>query len=105
MLSDKQLEGLKSQWTSKNGKKGVRFVGTASQAALDPKKDKAKISGYKKSGKVPVRITCSLYDLVIKNGKTTSKRTNNGTAWFYLVDSEGKPALVKSGALSKMCPS
>ena len=105
MLTEKQIASLKADWMSKDGKKGVKFIAAVSQVSLDPKKDKAKISSFKKSGKVPVRITCSLYDLLIKNDKTTSKRTDTGTASFYLLDSEGKIALMQSAALSKMCPS
>ena len=94
MLTEKQIASLTTDWTAKNGKKGIKFVASVSQTRLDPNKDKSKISSFKKSGKVPVLITCSLYDLLIKNGKTTRKRSNSGTASFYLVDSEGDLAFM-----------
>jgi hypothetical protein len=105
MLSDKQLEGLKSDWTSKDGKKAIKFVGSISQTRLDPKKDKIKLDKFKKNGKVPFRVTCSLYEGSEKSGKMVSKRSNIGSATFYLVDAKGNLAGMKSSSLSKMCPS
>jgi len=100
MLTDEQIKNLLTDWTDPKGKK-YKFVASFGMARVSSS-DKRK---YAKSGKVPVRITASLYELVESRGKMLPKRMS-GKAHLVVLDSEGNETITKrSSSLSKMCPS
>ncbi len=59
---------------------------------------------YVRSGKIPIRLTCALFEVKELNGKETFKRAT-GVARFYIMDPDGKVIEKKSAPLDKMCPS
>jgi len=100
MLTSEQIAGLKTEWQDDKGKK-FRFSGSFGMARMSAS-DKRK---YAKSGKVPIRITASLYELGERKGKTVYERLK-GTGRFYVLDSEGNEVVKKkSSSLAKLCPS
>ena len=102
-LTDEQVSELYKTYNDADKERTYSFSAYFGQARLDPKRDKSKISKYQKSGKVPCRLTASLYEYKIVKGKKVGKRMS-GTAKFYFLDSEGKQVLKKSSSLSTMCP-
>jgi len=99
-LTSEQIAGLKTEWQDDKGKK-FRFSGSFGMARMSSS-DKRK---YAKSGKVPVRITASLYELGERKGKTVYERLK-GTGRFYVLDAEGNEVIKKkSSSLAKLCPS
>lgn len=99
-LSEEEVEKLKTSWTDEKTGKQYLFNASFGARKLDAKQKKK----YKKSGKVPYRITASLYEHKESKGKKLSKRLK-GTGRFYVLDSEGKVVLKKSMSLAKLCPS
>jgi len=101
MLSEKEIEELKTESTDE--KTGQKIVFYASFGTAKPKSafDKRK---YEKSGKIPIRITCSLEDVKQINGRNVGKLLR-GTAKICIMDSEGKVIETESVSLDKMCPS
>lgn len=101
MLSDKEIEELKTEDTDEKTGQKIVFNASFGTAKLKTAFDKKK---YEKSGKIPVRITCSLEDVKQVNGKNVSKLLR-GTAKICIMDSEGKEVETQSVSLDKMCPS
>lgn len=100
-LSDEQIAGLKTEWKDDKGKT-FTFNGSLS---VNLGLDKSKLEKFRKSGKVPVRVLCSFYEMKVDNGKTLSKRIDTGDAKFYVMDFEGTIIFKESESLAKMCPS
>lgn len=96
-LSDFDLAQLKTEWTDEKTK--IVFTASVNQ----PKLSEADKKRLVKSKKTPIRITADLIEMKPAGGKTLTKRLN-GTAYLYLVDSDGKVVLTQSVALEKMCP-
>jgi hypothetical protein len=102
-LSEEQISELYTAYNDEDKERTYSFSAGFGKARLDPKRDKSKISKYTKSGKVPCRLTASLYEYKIVKGKKVGKRMS-GTVKFYFLDPEGKQVLKKSSSLSTMCP-
>ncbi len=102
-MTDEQVAELKTEYFNEKSERTFKFTSGFAQLRLDPKKAKSKISKYKASGKVPIRITAELVEMRVYKGKNVSKRAN-GTARIYVLDTEGKIVLKKSMSLSVMCP-
>ena len=100
-LSDKDIEALKTELTDEKTKQKLLFVTDFSLRKPTQPAEKKK---YEKSGKIPFRITATLYDVKETGGKPLYRRLG-GTAKFYLINSEGKVVLTESASLDKMCPS
>ena len=101
MLSDKEIEELQTQ--SVDEKTGQKIVFSGSFGTAKPKSAFEK-KKYEKSGKIPIRVTCSLEDVKQVNGKNLAKLLR-GTARICVMDSDGKVVLTESESLDKMCPS
>lgn len=100
-LSDKDIEELKTELTDEKTKQKLLFVADFSLRKPTQPAEKKK---YEKSGKIPFRITATLYDVKDTGGKPLYRRFG-GTAKFYLINSDGKVVLTESASLDKMCPS
>jgi len=101
ILAEDQIAELLTEWTDE--KTGARLVFNSSFGVrtVSPQEKRK----YVKSGKIPVRITCSLEEVKEVNGKQLAKRVSGGSARFYIMDADGKVIEKKSVALDKMCPS
>jgi hypothetical protein len=100
LLSDSEIADFKTEVADPDGKKRVQFMADLSVPRL---KD-AERKKFERSGKVPVRITCSLEEIKAADPKPLVKRLS-GRAQFYLLDSDSKVVFRKSMPLEKMCPS
>jgi hypothetical protein len=102
-LTEEEIASLKTQAVidEKNDIQ-CQFMASFSAVPVTDAKEKKKLA---KSGKIPIRITCALYE--IKNAKTPKPLTKrmSGNAQFYVLDSEGKMVEKKTVSLDKMCPS
>ena len=99
-LSEKDISELKTDWTDE--KTGIKYNFQASFGVANvEEKDRRRLE---KLGKVPYRITCTLYEMKQSKGTTLSKRMT-GTAKFYVRDESNKDIIKKSVSLEKMCPS
>jgi hypothetical protein len=99
VLTDEQVKEMKVEEIDPKTKRGYVFqcsFGQASMTAAEKKK-------YSRSGKVPFRITCTLYQVRESHGKKQYRR-QSGTCRFYLVAPDGEVILSKSASLSVMCP-
>ena len=101
MLTDKEIEELKTEDTDE--KTGQKIVFYCTFGAAKPKSAFEK-KKYERSGKIPVRITCSLEDVKQVNGRNVGKLLR-GTAKICIMDSDGKVVDTQSASLDKMCPS
>jgi len=102
-LTDEEIASLKTQAVI-DEKKDIQyqFVGSFAAVPVTDAKEKKKLA---KSGKIPIRITCALYEVKgAKTPKPLAKRMS-GSAQFYILDSEGKMVEKKTVSLDKMCPS
>ncbi|MFC1498537.1 SHD1 domain-containing protein [Verrucomicrobiota bacterium] len=100
ILSDEEIANLKVTHQDELHDRSYTFAASFYALKLDPKRDKSTIKKYASSGKIPIRITCSLREVMKKSSTMIS-----GTARFYILDSEGNVVLKKSESLNKMCPS
>jgi len=99
-LTDEQIASLITEGTDE--KMGTKLQFQASFGVRNlPANEKKK---YIKSGKVPFRVTCSLYEIGNINGRQSMKRLN-GKAHINITDSTGKVIEKKTVPLDKMCPS
>ena len=101
LLSEEQIAALQSEWTNPKTGDKLQFQASFGVRNLTPQEK----TRYAKSGKVPYRITCALYEIKESNGKKFLKRVSGGTARFYITDPGGKVVEKKSMPLDKMCPS
>lgn len=85
-----------------NAADGLRTVFTASFTAVQPKAGK-ETEKYRKSGTIPVRITCELDDIKKVGSREVSKLVS-GTVNICITDEDGKMVLSKAVSLDKMCP-
>lgn len=100
LLSEKDISELKTDWTDE--KTGIKYNFQASFGVANvEEKDRKRLE---KMGKVPYRITCTLYEMKQSKGTTLSNRMT-GTAKFYVLDESNKDIIKKSVSLEKMCPS
>jgi hypothetical protein len=99
-LTDDQIASLVTETTdAKTGTKLQFSAGFGVRKVPDTEKRK-----YVKSGRVPFRITCALYEIRDVNGKPVMKRLS-GKAHLNIMDSAGKVIKKESVSLDKMCPS
>jgi len=101
VLTAKQISEFKTEWADE--KKGVKYMWSAtfSQIKFSRPEEKKK---YTKSGKIPYRITCSLYEIKEMNGKPLYKLVG-GSVKLAILTSDKKVELSKTASLDKMCPS
>ena len=101
-LTDEEISSFKTESIDEKGKTKYQFGARFGAAAITDPKDKKK---YAKSGEIPIRVTCALYE--IKNADTPKPlmRRMSGNVQFYILDSDGKMLLRKTVSLDKMCPS
>ena len=99
-LSAEEIAQFVQEWTDDKSDKKMQFVASFGMPSLDTEQKKH----YKHSGKIPYRLTCTLSTIKGTGQKQLSKR-EDGTAYFYIMDSEGAVIEKKSMALEKMCPS
>lgn len=104
VLDTEEAGKLLQEW--KDEAKGTRmvFAASAEQVRLDPVKNRSEYNKFKKSGKIPIRITATLYEMKEQKGKVLSRRLT-GTASIYVLDEEQNVVLKESVSLAKMCPS
>jgi hypothetical protein len=100
LLSDAEIAAFKTEVANDDGKKKVQFMAALSVPRLNDQEKRK----FERSGKVPVRITCSLEEIKAAEPKPLVKRLS-GRAQFYLLDSDSKVVFRKSMPLEKMCPS
>jgi len=100
-LSEKDVAELKSEWTDEKTGLKYMFVATFNQWKPTQPADKKK---YEKSGKMPVRITCTFYEVKMVQNKPLYKRLS-GASKFYITGPDNKVVLTQTVSLDKMCPS
>ena len=101
-LSDKEIGELQTQWRDDKTGANMVFRGSFGGGRVSSK-DKAK---YVKSGKIPVRITATLYEVKTdSSGKQKASLKTSGTAYFYVLDDKDEVVFKKSASMAKMCPS
>lgn len=101
LLSEEQIAALQTDWTNPKTGDKLQFQASFGVRNLTPQEK----TRYAKSGKIPYRITCALYEIKDVGGKKRLMRVNGGTARFYITDPDGKVVEKKSMPLDKMCPS
>jgi len=101
LLSEEQIAALQTDWTNPKTGDKLQFQASFGVRNLTPQEK----TRYAKSGKVPYRITCALYEIKDIGGKKRLMRVNGGTARFYITDPGGQVIEKKSMPLDKMCPS
>jgi hypothetical protein len=100
-LTAEQIASFKK--TLKDEKTGnvISFESFFAPVAVDSKA-KAK---YAKSGTIPYRATCSLYEIKNPDSKRPLSKRLSGDSQFYLIDPDGKVSEKRVVSLDKMCPS
>jgi len=99
ILTEEQIAALKIERSDDKGRKYVFHGGMGLRTLTDQEKKK-----YVKSGEVPFRITMELLEVKEVKGKLVGER-QQGTARFYVLDSEGSVVASGTESLAKMCPS
>ncbi|MDD5677440.1 MAG: hypothetical protein PHW60_05535 [Kiritimatiellae bacterium] len=101
VLTEDQIADLLTEWTNEKTGAKLMFQSSFGLRTVTPQEKRK----YVKSGKIPIRITCELFEIKESNGKKLAKRMTSGSARFYIMDSDGKVIEKKSVSLDKMCPS
>ena len=101
VLTEDQIDALLTEWTNEKTGTKLIFQSSFGVRTVTPQEKRK----YVKSGKIPVNLTCALYEVKESNGKKLFKRVNGGTARFYIMDPDGNVIVNKSLSLDKMCPS
>jgi hypothetical protein len=99
ILTDEQIAALKIERSDDKGRKYVFHGGMGLRTLTDQEKKR-----YRKSGEVPFRITMELLEVKEVKGRQVGER-QQGTARFYVLDSEGSVVAKGTESLAKMCPS
>lgn len=99
-LSEEEIAGLKTETVDEKSGAKLQLSATFFQRPLHPEKDGAEIRKYSKSGKIPVRILVTLYE--IRDG---NKKRMDGRCHFYILDAQGKLLAKRTMSLEEMCPS
>ena len=102
-LTDKELSELLTNWQCPKTEKKITFQAHVARQYLCPKKDKSALGKYKRSGKVPFRVTADMIEAK-KSGRKMIPQRLSGTVRIYVLDSEGKLVLKKTSSLAKLCP-
>ena len=100
ILTDEQVASLLTKWTDKKTRASWEFTSSFERRSVS-----AAEKGNVQSGKIPIRITCSLDKSKVGFMGDRVYMRESGTASFYIMDSEGKVVIRQSMPLDKMCPS
>ncbi len=100
LLSAEQVGALLAEWTDDKPGVKLQFQASFGVRTVSPQEKRH----YVKSGKIPARLTCELYEVKTVRERKLLRRMG-GTAQFYILDSDGVVIARKSLALDKMCPS
>jgi hypothetical protein len=98
LLSDAEIDAFKTEGVTDDGKRKIQFMAALSVPSLNAQEKKK----FERSGKVPVRITCTLEEIKVTQSKPLVKRLS-GRVQFYLLDSDDKVVFRKAMHLEKMC--
>ncbi len=101
LLSDEQIAALLTERT--NEKTGTKIIFQAQFGMRNLTQHEKK--KYIQSGKIPVRLTCDLYESKKMGGRMVTKRLSNKTVRFYILDAEKNILDYKALSIDKMCPS
>ncbi len=104
ILSKGQIEDLKTRWLDTKKNKTILFVGDFEQRKLNPNhsRDKIKIKTYKRTGKVPIRVTANCGEVwKLKSGKEIWEYYSSLSLKFYIKDEKGKVVLKRVEDLTK----
>ena len=100
VLTDDQLAALKKDATDEKTGATYSFGADFGSRSVEPPEQRK----YAKSGKIPIRITCSFTETKKVGGKALTRRLS-GSSHIYIMDSDGKVVFKKTFPLDKMCPS
>jgi hypothetical protein len=104
LLTDQEIGQLQTEWTDPNTGTKLLFSASFARRDLISDADKALRKRCVKSGKVPYRVTCTLYEQ--EKGKKGMTRVTKGNAKFYVTDSDGKVVTKPQiQDLDSLCPS
>ena len=100
VLTDEQLAALKKDFTDDKTDTTYSFNADFGTRSVEPPEQRK----YAKSGRIPIRITCSFTETKKVGGKALTRRLS-GSSHIYIIDSDGKVVFKKTFPLDKMCPS
>jgi hypothetical protein len=100
VLTDDQLAALKKDATDEKTGATYSFAADFGTRSVEPPEQRK----YAKSGRIPIRITCSFTETKTVGGKALTRRLS-GSSHIYIMDSDGKVVFKKTFPLDKMCPS
>jgi hypothetical protein len=96
----KDIEAWVTSWEDTRSHRKYTFSAKFGPARVQGRE----LAKYRKSGKVPFRITSDLLELKESKGRVLRKRAT-GTAKIVIIDVDGKKIISKSISISKLCPS
>ena len=96
----KDIEAWVTQWENPRSNRKYTFSASFGRARVTGRE----LEKYKKSGKVPFRVTGDLLELKESRGRVLRKR-QTGTAKIVILDVDGKKIISQSISLAKLCPS
>ncbi|OVE76171.1 hypothetical protein BVX97_01920 [bacterium E08(2017)] len=101
VLNPDQIDGLKTRWFDAKRKKKILFKGGFEQRALNPEKygkHKSLVQTYKRTGRVPCRISVTFGSITeFKSGQTSPELYTGDMVHYYITDFKGN-VVVKSRA-------
>jgi hypothetical protein len=96
----KDIEAWVTQWENPRSHRKYTFSASFGRASVKGRE----LAKYKKSGKIPFRVTSDLIELKESRGRVLRKRAT-GSAKIVIIDVDGKQIISKSISISKLCPS
>lgn len=97
--TDAEIAAFKTQWTAPDGKRYLLQAGFGLPSLNESDRRK-----YARSGKVPYRVTISLYELKEVRGRTLSQRLD-GQGNLVILSEAGDVINKERESLGKLCPS
>jgi hypothetical protein len=99
-IPDKDIAAWVTSWEDPKSHHKHTFSAAFGRARVTGRE----LAKYKKSGKVPFRVTGSLLKLKESRGRVLRQR-ETGSAKIVIIDVDGKKIISKSISLAKLCPS